>query len=231
MSTEQFKITCNCGIISQMLSKFSRSWIKFSTVAAAVRKDVTTLQHKLAWQEHSWLRFLVQTLSLISFYAAPWLWEEWGKPVFVLLCCCVSPPPTHSFFFFFFFFLEMHPGFFLSIARQQKHHFVSIFSLQAETSRQGSSGEASQRPTWLTYQWRAGEIYGSAVLHITGPDNIPPSLHHPKRKGSFLASRDVEKQQQQQQHRAPAPGLFVSPSQTSQSLSVFPMHKHTRSFP
>lgn len=94
-------------------------------------------------------------------------------------------------------FLEMHPGFFLWVTRQQTHHFVSILSLRAETVHRGSSGEAQQRPTWLTYQWRARHIlWARSVTHNWSWQQSRP-LPTTREEQRLLGLRDMEKLQLQ----------------------------------
>lgn len=88
---------------------------------------------------------------------------------------------------------------------QQTHHFVFIFSLQAETSHRGSSGEASQRPTWLTYQWRARHILWACSVTHNWSWQQSLLLPTARKEQKLLGLRDMETLQ----YRALSVCLFV----------------------
>lgn len=123
-----FKIIFNSGIIYQTFKFYSTSSIfseyflsSLSIKTDAVLKDVPTLHLKLTWQEpHRLLHFSLA------------IWRMMEASICFTLLLCFDP----------LFLLEMHPGLFLWITWQQTHYFVSVFSLSAETSHRGSSGEA-----------------------------------------------------------------------------------------
>lgn len=155
-------------------------------VTCAVLKDVASLEHKLT---------LLQKIGV-----------ENTKPIFCsklshrLLCYTLAmrrerererdrEGSQYLFYFVAVFppslFVEMHPGFLLWITQQQTHHFVTIFSVQAETiaPRLFWRGQAESYLTVLPMKSQ-NPFCGVAVCYTWSWQKSLP-LQHPERAKAF----------------------------------------------